>query len=44
MRLTGGRFLTIGHCFPYCFLEIFVAEKGCDGGEKSRDRGNWGEP
>ena len=25
---------TIGHCFPYCFLEIFVGGQGIDGGEK----------
>ena len=29
-----GGFLTIGYCFPYCFLEIFVGRQGLDGGEK----------
>ena len=26
-RLTNGGFLTIGYCFPYCFLKIFVGNK-----------------
>ena len=31
--LTIGYCLrTIGYCFPYCFLEIFVGEQGLDGG------------
>ena len=42
-RLTSGGFLTIdycsrtiGYCFPYCFLEIFVGLQGLDGrGTKS---------
>ena len=29
-----GGFLTIGYCFPYCFLETFVGGQGLDGGEK----------
>ena len=42
----GGGFLaidycsrTIGYCFPYYFLEIFVEGQGLDGGEESRNRG-----
>ena len=27
----GG--LTIGYCFPYCFLEIFVGGQDLDGGD-----------
>ena len=27
-----GGFSTIGYCFPYCFLEIFVGGQGLDGG------------
>ena len=41
-----GGFLTIGYClraigycFPYCFLENLVGEKGLDGGGQSRDSG-----
>ena len=37
-----GAFLTIGYCFPYCFLEIFVegnGRTGIDGGGQSCDRG-----
>ena len=30
-------FLTMGYCFPYCFLEIFVGGQGLDGGGQSRD-------
>ena len=40
-RLTNGGFLTIGyclrtvgHCFPYCFLENFVGEKALMEGTK----------
>ena len=35
-RLThgGGGFLTIGYCFPYCFLEIFVGGKALMEGGK----------
>ena len=35
-------FLTIGHCFLCCFLEIFVADKAVmhDGGGQSCDRGS----
>ena len=40
-RLTNGGILTIGyclrtvgHCFPYCFLEIFVGEKALMEGTK----------
>ena len=32
-----GGFLTIGYCFPYCFLEIFVGGQGLDGGGQSCD-------
>ena len=39
MRLNSGGFLTIGYCFPYCFLEIFVRGQGLDGGGQSHDRG-----
>ena len=41
-----GRFLTIGYCsrtigycYPYCFLEIFVGEQGFDGGRQNSDGG-----
>ena len=28
-----GEFLTIGYCFPFCFLEFLWGEgQGCDGG------------
>ena len=27
-------FRTIGYCFPYCFLEIFVGGQDLDGGDK----------
>ena len=27
-------FLTIGYCFPYCFLEIFVGDKALMEGDK----------
>ena len=33
-RLTHGGFLTIGYCFLFCFLEIFV------GGDKALIEGN----
>ena len=29
-----GGFLTIGYCFPYCFLEIFVGDKALMEGDK----------
>ena len=33
--LTIGYCLrTVGHCFPYCFLEIFVGEKALMEGTK----------
>ena len=45
-RLINGGFLTkgnclrtIGYCFLYCFLEIFVGGQGLDGEEQSRDVG-----
>ena len=45
-RLTNGGFLakgyclrTIGYCFPYCFLELFVGGQGLDGRGQSRDGG-----
>ena len=37
----GRWFLTIGYCFPYCFLVIFVGGQNCDEGGQSR---NWEIP
>ena len=34
-----GGFLTIGYCFPYCFLETFVGGQDLDGEGQSRDGG-----
>ena len=33
-----GGFLTVGCCFPYCSLEIFMGGQGCDAEGQSRDR------
>ena len=33
-KLTNGGFLTIGHCFPIVFLEIFVGNKALMEGDK----------
>ena len=30
-----GGFLTIGYCFPYCFLKIFPGDKALMKGAKS---------
>ena len=39
--LTIGYYLrTIGYCFPYCFLEIFVGRQGLDVGGQSHNGGN----
>ena len=35
---------TIGYCFSYCFLEIFVGGEGFDGGGQSRDGGSPSPP
>ena len=32
--MGGGGFLTIGCCFPYCLLEIFVGDKALIEGDK----------
>ena len=34
-----GGLLTIGYCFPYCFLQIFVGDKAVMEGGQSGDRG-----
>ena len=37
----GGAELTIGYCFPYCFLNFFWGGgQGCDEGEQTRVREN----
>ena len=41
--MGGGEGVTIGYCFPYYFLEIFVGGQG-DGQGKSRDRRIPGSP
>ena len=40
----GGGILTIGYCFPYCFLEIFVGGQGFDGEDQSHDGGDLPAP
>ena len=49
-RLTNGGFLiigyclrTIGYCFPYCLLELFVGGQGLDRGDLSKSF-HWGKP
>ena len=46
-RLTNRRFLTIGYClrtigycFSYCFLKIFVRGQGLDGGSPHKGNPN----
>ena len=47
MGIGGEKFLTMGYCFPYCFLEMFGGEKEnkalMEGGQ-SRGKGSPNPP